>query len=161
VIRRGIVASIGETTIWRWLSRDAIRPWTHRSWIFPRDTPRLPRYSGFVLWAAYADKQGVTPPSDLRGESPVNEPVRIGSSITLAQQLEALNAATFKASEILNGTRLVARPFLSPAPSRNLALAARRTSPRRRDADLLADFFIEQRRAGRAGAAAPRHRPKA
>jgi hypothetical protein len=37
VIRRGIVASIGETTIWRWLSEDAIRPWTHRSWIFPRD----------------------------------------------------------------------------------------------------------------------------
>lgn len=36
-IRRGLVASIGETTIWRWLSEDAIRPWTHRSWIFPRD----------------------------------------------------------------------------------------------------------------------------
>ena len=35
-IRRGLVASIGETTIWRWLSEDAIRPWTHRSWIFPR-----------------------------------------------------------------------------------------------------------------------------
>jgi len=31
VIRRGLVASIGETTIWRWLSQDAIRPWTHRS----------------------------------------------------------------------------------------------------------------------------------
>lgn len=37
VIERGIVASIGETTIWRWLSEDAIRPWCHRSWIFPRD----------------------------------------------------------------------------------------------------------------------------
>jgi len=36
-IRRGLVASIGETTIWRWLSQDAIRPWHHRSWIFPRD----------------------------------------------------------------------------------------------------------------------------
>jgi hypothetical protein len=36
-IREGIVASIGETTLWRWLSEDAIRPWTHRSWIFPRD----------------------------------------------------------------------------------------------------------------------------
>lgn len=36
-VRRGLVASIGETTIWRWLSQDAIRPWTHRSWIFPRD----------------------------------------------------------------------------------------------------------------------------
>ena len=45
---------------------------------------------------------------------------------------------------ILKGTRLVARPFAPPAPSRTLALVARRTSTRRRDADLLADFVIEQ-----------------
>ena len=37
VIRRGLVASISDTTIWRWLTEDAIKPWTHRSWIFPRD----------------------------------------------------------------------------------------------------------------------------
>lgn len=36
VLRRGLVASIGETTVWRWLAEDAIRPWCHRSWIFPR-----------------------------------------------------------------------------------------------------------------------------
>ena len=36
-LTRGIVASIGETTIWRWLSQDAIKPWNHRSWVFPRD----------------------------------------------------------------------------------------------------------------------------
>jgi len=30
-------ASISGTTIWRWLSSDAIKPWQHRSWIFPRD----------------------------------------------------------------------------------------------------------------------------
>ena len=24
-------------TVWRWLSQDAIKPWQHRSWIFPRD----------------------------------------------------------------------------------------------------------------------------
>lgn len=35
-VGRGIVASIGETTIWRWLSEDAIKPWNHRSWVFPR-----------------------------------------------------------------------------------------------------------------------------
>jgi LysR family hydrogen peroxide-inducible transcriptional activator len=50
---------------------------------------------------------------------------------------------------ILKGTRLVARRFLPPVPSRTLALVARRTSPRRRDADLLADFLIEQRRGAR------------
>jgi hypothetical protein len=37
VISRGLVASIGETTLWRWLTQDAIRPWCHRTWIFPRD----------------------------------------------------------------------------------------------------------------------------
>jgi hypothetical protein len=37
VERRGIVARIGASTIWRWLSEDAIRPWRRRSWIFPRD----------------------------------------------------------------------------------------------------------------------------
>ena len=37
ILRRGIVAQISGTTIWRWLTEDAIRPWTHRSWIFPRD----------------------------------------------------------------------------------------------------------------------------
>jgi LysR family hydrogen peroxide-inducible transcriptional activator len=47
---------------------------------------------------------------------------------------------------ILKGTRLVARRFLAPIPSRTLALVARRTSPRRRDADLLADFLVEQHR---------------
>ncbi len=35
--RRGIIAQISGTTIWRWLDADAIRPWQHRSWIFPRD----------------------------------------------------------------------------------------------------------------------------
>lgn len=37
VIEQGLVASIGRATVWRWLSEDAIRPWCHRSWIFPRD----------------------------------------------------------------------------------------------------------------------------
>jgi hypothetical protein len=31
------VASISGRTLWRWLDEDAIRPWQHRSWIFPRD----------------------------------------------------------------------------------------------------------------------------
>jgi len=37
VLGRGLVAAIGETTIWRWLHEAAIKPWQHRSWIFPRD----------------------------------------------------------------------------------------------------------------------------
>jgi transposase-like protein len=37
VIERGIVAEVSGKTIWRWLSEDAIKPWRHRCWIFPRD----------------------------------------------------------------------------------------------------------------------------
>jgi len=36
-VSSGIVASISGTTVWRWLSADAIKPWFYRSWIFPRD----------------------------------------------------------------------------------------------------------------------------
>ena len=48
VIRRGLVGAISDTTIWRWLSEDAIKPWTHRSWIFPRD-PDFERKAARVL----------------------------------------------------------------------------------------------------------------
>jgi len=37
VERSGVVATLSDTTVWRWLSEDAIRPWQHRCWIFPRD----------------------------------------------------------------------------------------------------------------------------
>jgi LysR family hydrogen peroxide-inducible transcriptional activator len=64
---------------------------------------------------------------------------------------------------ILKGTGLVARPFSPPAPWRTLALVARRTSPSRRDADLLAEFILDQYRRSR-GASVPAllpHSPKA
>jgi hypothetical protein len=43
VISRGMVASISDMTIWRWLDEDAIKPWTHRSWIFLRDPDFEPK----------------------------------------------------------------------------------------------------------------------
>jgi hypothetical protein len=43
VIGRGLVANISGRTIWRWLDQDAIRPWQHRSWIFPRDPQFQPK----------------------------------------------------------------------------------------------------------------------
>jgi len=46
--RSGLVASISGSTIWRWLHEDAIRPWFHRSWIFPRD-PDFARKAGRIL----------------------------------------------------------------------------------------------------------------
>lgn len=48
VIKRVLVAQISGTTIWRWLAEDAIKPWTHRSWIFPRD-PDFAAKAGRVL----------------------------------------------------------------------------------------------------------------
>ena len=48
ITRRGIVAQVSGTTLWRWLDQDAIRPWHHRSWIFPRD-PQFEQKAGRVL----------------------------------------------------------------------------------------------------------------
>lgn len=48
VLHQGLTAEISGTTIWRWLSSDALRPWTHRSWIFPRD-PAFEARAGRVL----------------------------------------------------------------------------------------------------------------
>jgi transposase len=47
-VKRGIVAQIAAVTIWRWLSEDAIRPWSYRSWIFPRG-PQFALKAGRVL----------------------------------------------------------------------------------------------------------------
>jgi LysR family hydrogen peroxide-inducible transcriptional activator len=86
--------------------------------------------------------------------APWESRVEATSLTTLIQMVEGglgvtlLPGITLDAG-ILKGTRLVARPLSRPAPARTLALVARRTSPRRTDADLVADFLIDQRRASR------------
>jgi hypothetical protein len=50
--RSGIVATISDKTVWRWLNEDAIRPWQYRTWIFPRD-PNFAAKAGRIL-ALYA-----------------------------------------------------------------------------------------------------------
>jgi hypothetical protein len=47
-VERGIVGAISGSTVWRWLSEDAIRPFYHRSWVFPRD-PEFAEKAGRVL----------------------------------------------------------------------------------------------------------------
>ena len=47
-VESGIVAQISGVTVWRWLQQDAIKPWQHRSWIFPRD-PNFEAKAGRVL----------------------------------------------------------------------------------------------------------------
>lgn len=46
--KQGIAASISGKTVWRWLSKDAIRPWCFRSWIWPRD-PNFEQKAARVL----------------------------------------------------------------------------------------------------------------
>src|SRR3954451_10324862 len=36
-VTRGVVPAISPSTVGRWLAADAIRPWRHHSWLFPRD----------------------------------------------------------------------------------------------------------------------------
>ena len=47
-VARDIVEAISTTTVWRWLSEDALQPWTYRTWIFPRD-PDFERKAGRIL----------------------------------------------------------------------------------------------------------------
>jgi hypothetical protein len=48
VRQSGLVATISDSTVWRWLHADAIRPWQHRCWIFPRD-PEFAVKAGRIL----------------------------------------------------------------------------------------------------------------
>ena len=36
-VAEGLVVAVSASTVRRWLHEDAIKPWQHRSWIFPRD----------------------------------------------------------------------------------------------------------------------------
>ena len=53
----GIGAAVSDTTVWRWLHQDAIRPWQHRCWIFPCDPDFAPK-AGRVLDLYHRTWQG-------------------------------------------------------------------------------------------------------
>jgi len=57
-VARGIVETISASTVRRWLDTDAIKPWQHRSWIFPRD-PDFATKAGRVLDLYARTWQGV------------------------------------------------------------------------------------------------------
>jgi transposase len=48
LLATGLVDDVSTTTLWRWLDEDPIKPWQHRSWIFPRD-PDFAAKAGVVL----------------------------------------------------------------------------------------------------------------
>jgi hypothetical protein len=57
VVAAGLVAEISGITIWRWLHEDAIRPWSRRSWVFPRD-PKFREKAAPVLDLYHGHWQG-------------------------------------------------------------------------------------------------------
>jgi hypothetical protein len=57
--RHGIVATVSDKTVWPWLHEDAIRPWQHRAWIFPRD-PEFARKRG-AFWTCTPGAGKATP----------------------------------------------------------------------------------------------------
>ena len=83
VLDQGIVAEISGTTIWRWLSEDAIRPWSYRSWIFPRD-PHFAVKAGRAL--------------DLYGRRWNDKPLKDGDFVLSADEKAGLQIRKRRAS---------------------------------------------------------------
>jgi hypothetical protein len=96
-VESGIVASISGTTIWRWLSSDAIKPWQHRSWIFPRD-PDFGAKAARVL--------------DLYGRRFDDTPLRPDEYVISADEKTSIQA------------RIRKHPTTGPAPRRPLRVEA-------------------------------------
>ncbi len=83
------------------------------------------------------------------GRSERENGIEATSLPTLLQMVEGglgvtLLPETALAADILSGTRLVARPFAARVPAREIALAARGSSARRRDLELLAEFLSKR-----------------
>jgi hypothetical protein len=57
-IARGVVDTVSASTVRRWLASDALKPWQHRSWIFPRDPDFAAKAARTLdLYAGYWDGQ--------------------------------------------------------------------------------------------------------
>jgi hypothetical protein len=90
-VAQGLVAQISGTTLWRWLSQDALRPWRHRCWIFPRD-PAFAIKAGRIL--------------DLYQRRWENKPLGLRDYVLCADEKTSIQARRRK------------HPSLPPAPGR-------------------------------------------
>ncbi len=93
VCQSGLVASISGSTIWRWLHQDAIRPWYHRGWIFPRD-PNFATKANRIL--------------DLYGRRWRGKPLQSDEFVISADEKTSIQARSRK------------HPTLPPAPKRSM-----------------------------------------
>jgi len=121
VVAQGLVAAISGTTLWRWLSQDALRPWCHRSWIFPRD-PHFAAKAGRVLdlyqrrWEGFAlgrrdyvlcaDEK---PSIQARRRKHPSLPARPGQPIRVEHEYERTGAWTYLAAWDVHRAKLFGR----------------------------------------------------
>ncbi|MGQ0712681.1 MAG: IS630 family transposase [Gemmatimonadaceae bacterium] len=110
VVEQGITASISGATVWRWLTRDAIRPWTFRSWIFPRD-PEFAVKAGRVLDLYHGTWEGIPlgrdefvlsadekPSIQARARAHVSTPPRPGAAMRVEHEYGRAGALVYLAA---------------------------------------------------------------
>jgi hypothetical protein len=119
--RSGLVASISGSTIWRWLHDDAIRPWFHRSWIFPRD-PAFAAKAGRILdlyervWEGQplrADEFVISADEktsiQARRRCHATQPPRVGTAMRVEHEYERAGAWAYLAALDVHHARLFGR----------------------------------------------------
>ena len=107
---RGIAEQISGVTVWRWLTEDAIKPWQHRSWIFPRDPnfaakarPILDLYAG--VWQGerlhpgdYVVCADEKPSIQARKRTAATRPARHGEGQKVEHEYERMGALCYLAA---------------------------------------------------------------
>jgi len=108
-VTHGIVEQISDVTVWRWLSQDAIKPWQHRSWIFPRD-PLFAERAGPILdlYAGYWQGERLHPgdyvvcadekPSIQARKRIATRPARCGEGQKVEHEYERMGALCYLAA---------------------------------------------------------------
>lgn len=121
VVELGIVATISGITIWRWLSKDAIKPWQYRTWLFPRD-PQFASKAGPILDLYHKAWMGVPlGPRDFvistdektsiqaRKRKAVTSPPRAGSSLQVEHEYERRGALAYLAAWDVHRAKIFGR----------------------------------------------------
>jgi hypothetical protein len=121
VVEQGIVATISGITIWRWLSKDAIKPWQYRTWLFPRD-PQFASKAGPILDLYHKTWMGVPlGPGDYvistdektsiqaRKRKAATSPPRAGSSMQVEHEYERRGALAYLAAWDVHRAKIFGR----------------------------------------------------
>ena len=121
VCQTGLVAQLSQTTLWRWLHEDAIRPWQHRCWIFARD-PEFAAKAGPILdlyqrqWAGTALKEdefviSADEKTSVQARRRIHPtiPTQPGKPMKVEHEYERLGAWAYLAALDVHGPKLFGR----------------------------------------------------